>query len=143
MLRGLSTVSFYAADHEEAKRWYTELLGTEPYFDRPGYFEFRLGDFEAELGIIDARYAPAGSQRPPGGGIVYWHVDDVDSVLARLIELGATVWEPLRIRGDGYVTASVVDPFGNILGVMQNPHYLEVVAKVGAAGSAGGSPDPD
>src|SRR3954452_22641119 len=143
MLRGLSTVSFYAADHEEAKRWYTALLGVEPYFDRPGYFEFRLGDFEAELGVIDARYAPEGAQDSPGGAIVYWHVDDVESVVGRLIELGATVWEPMRIRGEGFVTASVVDPFGNILGVMQNPHYRDVMEKVRAAGSLTAEPERD
>jgi hypothetical protein len=28
----------------------------------------------------------------------------------------------------GFITASVVDPFGNILGIMYNPHYLEVLA---------------
>lgn len=30
--------------------------------------------------------------------------------------------------GEGFVTASVVDPFGNILGIMTNPHYVEVLA---------------
>src|SRR3954468_3351770 len=143
MLRGLTTIRFHTADLAAAKRWYTELLGIEPYFDRPGYFEFRLGDFEAELGVIDARYAPAGSQDAPGGAIVYWHVDDVESVAGRLIELGATVWEPVRVRGEGFVTASVVDPFGNILGVMQNPHYREIVEKVRAARSVTAEPDLD
>lgn len=32
------------------------------------------------------------------------------------------------MRGEGFVTASVVDPFGNILGVMYNRHYLDVLA---------------
>src|SRR4051812_18189592 len=132
MLRGLSTVSFYAADHEGAKRWYTELLGVEPYFDRPGYFEFRLGDYAAELGVIDARYAPPARSTAPGGAIVFWHVDDVRGTFARLLELGATQWEAPAERGEGFVTASVLDPFGNILGVMHNAHYLEVLA--GGAG---------
>jgi hypothetical protein len=38
-----------------------ELLGIDPYFERPGYFEFRLGDYQQELGLIDSRYAPDGS----------------------------------------------------------------------------------
>jgi len=42
MLRGLTTVSFYAGDLAAAKRWYTDLLGFEPYFNRPGYVEFRI-----------------------------------------------------------------------------------------------------
>ena len=55
MLRGLSTVCFWAADLAAAKSWYTELLGVEPYFQRPGYAAFRLGDYPHELGLIDSR----------------------------------------------------------------------------------------
>ncbi len=44
MLRGFATISFWADDLEAAKKWYAELLGVEPYFERPGYCEFRLGD---------------------------------------------------------------------------------------------------
>ncbi len=62
-LRGLTTVSFFAADLAAAKKWYTDLLGTEPYFERPdsehpAYIEFRIGDYQHELGIIDSTYAP-------------------------------------------------------------------------------------
>ena len=74
MLRGLTTVSFWAADLEAAKEWYAGVLGTGPYFERPGYAEFRLGDYQHELGIIDGRWAPPGS-RPsdPAGGAVFTH----------------------------------------------------------------------
>ena len=34
-----------------------------------------------------------------------------------------------RGQGEGFVTASVVDPFGNVLGIMQNPHYLEMLGR--------------
>ena len=129
MLRGLSTVSFYAADLTAARQWYTEFLGIEPYFtEKPGYVEFRIGDYQHELGIIDARYAPADPAAGPAGETVFWHVDDVAGALERLIAMGAKEYEPLTKRGDsGFITASVVDPFGNILGVMYNPHYLEIL----------------
>jgi predicted enzyme related to lactoylglutathione lyase len=129
MLRGLATISFYAADHDAATRWYTELLGLEPYFRRPGYVEFRIGDYEHELGIIDARYAPADEPSTPGGAVVHWHVDDLPAAVDRLLTLGATLNQPITDRGEGFVTASVVDPFGNVLAVMTNPHYLEVLAR--------------
>ena len=125
-LRGIATVNIYAADHEAATAWYTELLGFGPYFQRPGYNEFRIGDYGHELGIIDARYAPPGEPTTPGGAIVNWHVDDLEGTLARLVELGATVAQPITERGEGFITACVVDPFGNVLGIMTNPHYLEV-----------------
>ena len=128
MLRGLTTVSFYADDLEAASRWYAEFLGIEPYFRVPGYIEFRIGDYEDELGIIDRKYAPTGGSSGPGGEIVFWHVDDLAATVDRLVALGATEYEPIKGRGHGFVTASVVDPFGNILGVMTNPHYLDVLA---------------
>jgi predicted enzyme related to lactoylglutathione lyase len=128
MLRGLTTVSFFADDLDAAAGWYGELLGFAPYFQRPGYVEFRVGDYEHELGIVDRRYAPAGALATPGGEIVYWHVDDLAATVERLIALGATEYGPIRVRGEGFVTASVVDPFGNVLGVMQNRHYLDVLA---------------
>jgi uncharacterized glyoxalase superfamily protein PhnB len=133
MLRGLSTVSFFAADVTAAAAWYTEVLGAPPYFRRPAegppaYLEFRVGDYEHELGIIDARFAPGPAASPPGGAIAYWHVDDVHAVFDRLLALGATEHEAPTERGPGFVTASVVDPFGNVLGVMFNRHYLDVLA---------------
>lgn len=132
MLRGLATVSFFAEDMAAAKAWYTELLGIEPYFARPevgdpAYLEFRFGDFQCELGIIDARYSPHGSSEKPGGAVIFWHVDDLEGTVERLLSLGATLNEAITVRGDGFRTASVVDPFGNILGVMYNPHYLEIL----------------
>lgn len=128
MLRGMATVNFWADDLKAADNWYSELLGIDAYFKRPGYAEFRIGDSQDELGLIDRQYAPAGAPTDPGGAILYWHVDDLAASVRRLLEHGATELQPITKRGDeGFVTASVVDPFGNILGVMTNPHYLEVL----------------
>jgi predicted enzyme related to lactoylglutathione lyase len=139
ILRGVATISFWAAEAEmeAAKRWYTELLGLEPYFERPGpdgrpaYMEFRLGDYQHELGIINRNYAPKRAAAGPGGAVVFWHVDDIAATLEKVMALGATEYEPLTKRGDaGFITASVVDPFGNILGLMYNPHYLEILNSI-------------
>jgi predicted enzyme related to lactoylglutathione lyase len=135
MLRGLATVSFFADDLAAAKNWYTELLGIDPYFERPdsehpAYIEFRLGDYQDELGLIDSRYAPHGSATGPAGAVVFWHVDDVAATLERLLSMGAKEHEALTVREAGFITASVVDPFGNILGIMYNPHYLEILGSL-------------
>ncbi|WP_129727373.1 VOC family protein [Ectobacillus funiculus] len=127
-LRGLTTVSFWTEDLVAAKKWYAELLGIEPYFERPGYVEFRLGDYQHELGLIDSRYAPDGSATGPAGAVVYWHVDDVTATFKKLLSMGAKEYEAPTERGEGFITASVVDPFGNILGIMYNQHYLEVLS---------------
>lgn len=134
-LRGFATISFWADDVPAAVAWYEEFLGVESYFSRPGpdgqtaYAEFRIGDYQNELGIIDNRFRKGGASTDPGGAIMYWHVDDLAATVERLLSLGATEFEPITPRGDtGFVTASVVDPFGNLLGVMYNPHFVEVVA---------------
>jgi predicted enzyme related to lactoylglutathione lyase len=165
MLRGLTTINFFADDLSAARDWYTELLGVEPYFVReiagaPAYIEFRLGDYQHELGFIDRKFAPPGQQS--GGqasssargtsalrretrsskpspaepartanrrdeAMTYWAVDDVQAAFDRLLSLGATVHQEVREQGPGFVTASVVDPFGNVLGVMYNQHFLDVL----------------
>jgi predicted enzyme related to lactoylglutathione lyase len=127
-LRGFTTISYWAVDLEAAKRWYAELLGIEPYFEVPGYCEFRIGDYQHELGLIDSKYAPFDTQAPgPAGAVIYWHVDDVNATLDRLLSMGAKHLQAPQDRGEGFITASVVDPFGNILGIMYNPHYLQVL----------------
>ncbi|ULO07626.1 VOC family protein [Paenibacillus sp. 19GGS1-52] len=131
-LRGMANVSFWAEDLKAAKEWYTKLLGVEPYFQSPNpenpvYLEYRIGDFQDELGIIDKKYAPnAASLTGTGGVTLYWHVDDVVGMLKKLKELGATEYEPLTERGIDWITASVVDPFGNIIGLIHSPHYKEM-----------------
>jgi uncharacterized glyoxalase superfamily protein PhnB len=61
---------------------------------------------------------------------MYWHVDDVHATFDRLLSMGATQLEAPQDRGHSFITASVVDPFGNILGIMYNPHYLEVLGSL-------------
>lgn len=133
MLRGFATISYFADDVERARQWYTELLGIEPYFSREAngrvaYLEYRVGDYQHELGLIDSRYSPHGAGAQTGGSVTFWHVDDVVAARGRLLSMGATEHEPLTERGEGFVTASVVDPFGNVLGIMHNPHYLQVLS---------------
>ncbi|TDD19910.1 VOC family protein [Kribbella turkmenica] len=135
MLRGFATVSLYATDMAAARAWYTELLGIEPYFavpdfDDPGYLEYRFGDLQCELGIIDAKYARHQVTGGPAGAIIHWQADDLEGTFERLLSLGAKEIEGITERGDntGFRTASVADPFGNIIGIMNNPHYLQVLA---------------
>lgn len=151
MLRGLATISFFADDVEAAGDWYAGLLGARPYFRVPGpdgravYLEFRVGDHQHELGLIDARFRPGAAGAAagePGGAVAYWHVDDLEGAVARLVSMGARVHEGITERGEGtgFATASVVDPFGNVLGVMTNPHYLRMltaaIAEVGSTSAA-------
>jgi catechol 2,3-dioxygenase-like lactoylglutathione lyase family enzyme len=100
----MATVNYWAADHAAAKQWYTDLLGLPPYFERPGYAEFRIGDYQHELGLIDSRYSPDGHGAGPAGAVLHWHVDDVPAALDGLLSMGAkphqpvTDWGPRGVR---------------------------------------------
>jgi predicted enzyme related to lactoylglutathione lyase len=115
MIQGLRTVIYPAPDLAAGKDWYRQVLGIDPYFDEPFYVGFNVGGFE--LGLV-----PDGS---PGalGAVAYWGVPDAPAALARLEELGATVREPVAEVGGGIKVASVLDPFGNVLAVIENPHF--------------------
>lgn len=133
MLRGMANVSYWADDVKEARKWYNEVFGMEPYFQRPdpenpAYIEYRVGDYLHEVGIVDKRYMPNPSQESPGGIVLYWHVDDIQKTMERLLSMGAKEYMPIMERGEGFVTAAVTDPFGNILGIMYNPHYLDILS---------------
>ena len=115
MILGLRTVIYPAPDLAAARSWYERVLGKKPYFDQPFYVGFEVGGFE--LGLVpDAQPGLAGA-RP------LWGVTDAAQELARLVELGATVVEPLAEVGDGIKVAAVRDPFGNRLGIIENPHF--------------------
>lgn len=137
-LRGMATVNFWADDLVAARDWYAKLFGVEAYFQmpntqNPAYIEFRIGDYEHEFGIIDRKYAPGQMQAGPGGAIVLWQVDDIAAAFERLIAAGATEYDPITKRGEtGFVTASVIDPFGNVLGIMSNPHYSQILSRMTA-----------
>lgn len=132
MLRGMATTNLYADDVTAARDWYTELLGVPAYYasedhGKPaGYVEFRIGDYQHELGILDRRFA-AHRNTEPAGVTTYWHVDDIEAAVERAVSLGAKAHEPIKEQGPGFVTASVIDPFGNVLGLMYNAHYLEML----------------
>lgn len=79
MLRGFATIGYWAGDVEAAENWYAELLGIQPYLVRPeegppAHVEFRVGDYQDELGIIDRRDAPQGAAGDPGGAVMHCHV---------------------------------------------------------------------
>lgn len=118
MFLGLRTVAYRVDDLEAAKTWYSEALGIAPYFDEPYYVGFNVGGFE--LGLHPAEDdAPVGI----GGATVYWGVDDIEAAVTTLLALGATLHGEIQDVGEGILVASVVDPFGNLLGVIQNPHF--------------------
>ena len=115
MLLGLRTAIYPVTDLAAGKAWYAQVLDTEPYFDEPFYVGFSVGGFE--LGLIpDATPGTSGAQP-------LWGVAAIESAYSRLLELGAVPLGPVTEVGGGIKVAAVQDPFGNRLGIIENPHF--------------------
>ncbi|HET7537486.1 MAG TPA: VOC family protein [Candidatus Didemnitutus sp.] len=117
MIRGLRTALYPAPDLARAKAWYAATLGVAPYFDEPFYVGFNVGGFE--LGLVPDAAASAA----PGGVVAYWGVANVPEACQHFFENGATVHEEPRDVGGGITVASVLDPFGNVIGLIDNPTF--------------------
>lgn len=118
MFQGLRTVIYHVPDLERAKVWYSTILGKAPYFDQPFYAGFSVGGYELGLDPDPGSGAAGG-----GGPTTYWGVSNVDEALARLLELGAGPHSAVQDVGDGIRVATVTDPFGNVVGIIENPHF--------------------
>ena len=118
MFLGLRTAIYYVDDINKAKEWYTSILGFGPYFDEPFYVGFNAGGYE--LGLL-----PGGSDSSAkaAGVVAYWGVENAEAALERVLELGAAKHEDVQDVGGGIKVASVKDPFGNVFGIIENPHF--------------------
>jgi predicted enzyme related to lactoylglutathione lyase len=114
MFLGLRTVIHPAPDLGAAKAFWTGILGKEPYFDEPFYVGFDVGGYELGLN-------PAAD--PAAGAVAYWGVADPDDALRRLVAAGATEREAVTDVGGGIRVASVADPDGVVVGIIDNPHF--------------------
>ena len=115
---GLRTTIYKVSDLKKAKKWYTDVFQTKPYFDEPFYIGFDIGGFELGLKPDDIK-----SKGKSESVISYWGVENVEAEYMRFLNSGATEYElPENVGGD-IVVAAVKDPWGNIIGLIYNPHF--------------------
>jgi predicted enzyme related to lactoylglutathione lyase len=114
---GLRTVIYPVDDLQKAKAWYAKALGQQPYFDQPFYVGFTVGGYELGLDP-DVSAVHRGDD-----AVAYWGVPDCKKAHAALLKAGAKAHSEPREVGDGIVVATLKDPFGNTLGIIENPHF--------------------
>jgi predicted enzyme related to lactoylglutathione lyase len=121
MIQGMRTVIYHVLDIKKAKEWYSAILGIKPYFDEPYYVGFNVGGFELGLDP-DMTGVSLGSNQ-----IAYWGVENADDSLKSLLDLGAKKHSDVKSVGSGpkgdCKVATVVDPFGNIFAIIENPYF--------------------
>ena len=111
MFLGLRTVIYPASDLAAGKAWYEKLLGFPAYFDEPFYVGFNVGGYE--LGLI------------PDGGTTetYWGVANIQEAWSDMLAKGAIAKNEPKEVGGGIWVATFLDPHGNTVGIIENPHF--------------------
>jgi predicted enzyme related to lactoylglutathione lyase len=113
MNNGAQTLIYPTKDLAATKAAFTALFGTGPVVDEPYYVQFQAGG--QTVGID-----PNGHDKGLPGPVAYWHVDDIEAAFERL-KANGTVVEDLRDVGGGRLIASVAEPNGNVIGLLQDP----------------------
>ena len=115
---GLRTAIYRVTDMIAAKNWYAKVFETQPYFDQPFYVGFDIAGFELGLQPEDEFVADKKESV-----VAYWGVNDIESECRKFIEAGATEHEKPTEVGEGIIVASIKDLWGNIIGLIYNPHF--------------------
>jgi predicted enzyme related to lactoylglutathione lyase len=111
---GIKTVLHPVSDLEAAKGVYAALLGIPPSADSSYYVGFDAAG--QHIGLV-----PGGGPQGMTSPVAYWHVADIEAKLAEVTGAGAVVKDPVRDVGGGRLVATVTDPDGNVLGLLQDP----------------------
>jgi predicted enzyme related to lactoylglutathione lyase len=117
MFQGLRTVIYRVPDLPRAKAWYCGAFEIQPHFDEPFYVGFNIGGYELGLDP-NAPDVAVGNNT-----VTYWGVPDIVAAHERLLEHGASPREAITDVGGGIKVAAVADPFGNLIGIIENPHF--------------------
>jgi predicted enzyme related to lactoylglutathione lyase len=111
---GIKTVLHPVSDLPAATAVYTALLGIPPQHDSSYYVGFDVGG--QHVGLV-----PGGGPQGMTSPVTFWEVPDIEAKLAEVTAAGATVNEPAHDVGGGRLVATVTDPDGNVLGLLQDP----------------------
>ncbi len=111
-MKNVSLIVYSAPDMDAAKRFFRELLGSDPYVDSARYVGYKNGDMEIGL-VPSANAAPA---------LAYWTVSDIAGSVKALEAAGGTIVQEITNVGYGMLVASVKDPNGTIVGLRQPPN---------------------
>ena len=110
MNKGVNTILYPVKDMAQAKARFQALLGVEPYSDQPYYIGFKVGD--QDIGLVP--------DSPEAGMTAFYHVGDIKQSFQSLLEAGSQILREINDVGGGRLVASVKDPDGNIIGLIQD-----------------------
>ena len=113
----IAQLIYRVPDLVAATEWYSQLLGFQPYFNEPFYVGFNVGGYELGLQPLE------GAVQNGENVETYWGVYDIQATFAHILALGATAkMQPTNV-GEEIWVATLKDPWGNIIGIIKNPHF--------------------
>ena len=111
MIEGVRGVRILVPDLALGKAWYARALQVDPYLSAHNSTTFFLDGYLLTL--------DQGQPSPEDGTVAYWAVDDVAAEYQRLIDIGSAQYLPLQSIDAVTRTAAVLDPFGNVFGMVE------------------------
>ena len=111
--QGAKTILHPVADLDAAKATYSALLGVAPQVDSEYYVGFEAAG--QHIGLV-----PGGGPQGMTSPVAHWHIEDIEAKIAELTAAGATIKDAARDVGGGRLVATVTDPDGNVLGLIQD-----------------------
>lgn len=115
---GLRTTIYKVGDIEKATEWYSRAFETKPYFNESFYVGFNIGGYE--LGLQPEANPTTDKVESV---VSYWGVEDIQASYDRLLAIGASENEKPQNVGGELMTATLKDPFGNVIGLIYNPYF--------------------
>ncbi len=112
--KDISLFLYTVKDMNQARTLFNELLGVEPYMDKPYYVGYTVG--EKEIGLV-----PHQRGEQDTGPVGFWKVEDIRKSLQSLLEAGGETRQEVRDEGGGKLTALVREIGGSLVGLMQMP----------------------
>jgi len=112
--QGIKIVLHPISDLAAATKVYAALLGMPPQHEADYYVGFDVAG--QHVGLV-----PGGARQGMTSPVAYWEVPDIEAKLAEVTAAGATLKDPPRNVGGGRLVATVTDPDGNVLGLLQDP----------------------
>lgn len=116
---GIEEVLFFVPNVQEAKHWYGDLLGVGPYFDDEGYCAFHLANATVGLHPSDEKNGSGAA-----GQVTYWRVSNIQETIAHFESHGCREYRGPIFGVDQVWVCQIIDPFGNIWGLVEKPESL-------------------
>lgn len=120
MIDGIRSTCVPVPSLDAGRAWYGIALQAQPYLADAEAVTFYLNGF-----LLTLRNGPA----QPAGTVVYWSVDHLEGELERLQALGARPHEPVSALDEFTRRATLLDPFGNVLGLVERDDPAERQAR--------------